>query len=250
MENKWLYKKKYHIELSDVDFSKKLKLSSLFSYLQDVASHHVEQLGIGVNALRDKFGVAWILLRLRIDIKRLPMWNEDIYIETWHHETRKLDFERDFIIYDSNGERIISAVSTWVIIDVESRSIKRTEVLNFQYEEVKERAIDCKLGRLKSFNNEEVVYKKTVGYSDIDFNGHINNSKYVDFAMDCFPLDKHTEYRVTSVEVNYVNEALPGETIILIKDNSKLEEGLLYLEGVNEKDEKAIFKSLVEVERI
>lgn len=184
MDDKWLYRKKYHIELSDVDFAMKLKLSKLFNYIQDISSEHVDILGIGINDLERKFGVSWILLRVRLDIERIPIWNEDIIIETWHHESRKLDFERDYIIYDSNGNKIASAVSTWVIVDTKARKIQKTETLCFDYlKDFRERAIECQLDKLKTFGNNEKVYKKPIGYSDIDFNGHINNSKYIDYAM-------------------------------------------------------------------
>lgn len=250
MENKWIYRKKYHIELSDVDFEMKLKLSKLFNYIQDISSEHVDALGIGISDLERKHGVSWILLRLRMDIGRIPVWNEEIYIETWHHESRKLDFERDYIVYDSAGNVIASAVSTWVIVDIAARRIQKTEVLGFDYPaELRERAIDCQLDKLKPFGVNEEVYKKPIGYSDIDFNGHINNSKYIDYAMDCFAIEKHREYCVKSLEINYINEALPGDSIILYRDISRIDELLLFLEGISESNGKTIFRAHVMVEK-
>jgi acyl-ACP thioesterase len=46
----------------------------------------VDNLGIGINTLEQKFSVAWILIRIRVDILRNPEWNEDITIETWPQE--------------------------------------------------------------------------------------------------------------------------------------------------------------------
>lgn len=249
MEIEWIYKKKYHIELSDVDFAKTLKLSALFNYFQDIASEAVENLGIGINTLEQKFGVAWILIRIRVDIVRNAVWNEDISIETWHQESRKLEFERDFIVRDSNGEIIASAVSSWVIVDIKTREIRKTDLLAFNYlQNIKERAIDCKLGKLKPFGQNEVVYKKVIGYSDIDFNGHINNSRYIDYVMDCFSIENHMNYGVKSIEINYINEALPGDIIVLNRDISALNSNLLYIEGVSEINNKILFKSQIEIE--
>ncbi|WP_010250544.1 acyl-[acyl-carrier-protein] thioesterase [Acetivibrio cellulolyticus] len=248
MESEWIYKKKYHIELSNVDFTKALKLSALFNCFQDIASEAVESLGIGINTLEQEFGVAWILIRIRVDIVRTPVWNEDIWIETWHQESKKLEFERDFIVRDSNGSIIASAVSTWVIVDIKTREIRKTELIAFNnFQNIKERAIDCKLGKVKPFGQKEVVYKKVIGYSDIDFNGHINNSRYIDYIMDCFSVDNHMKYCVKTMEINYVNEALYGDSIILNKDISALNSNMLYIEGISEKNGKIIFKSQVEV---
>ena len=248
MEPAWVYKKKYRVELSDVDFSKVLRLSTLFNYFQDISSEAVEELGIGIERLEREFGVAWILLRIRTDITRTPAWGEEITIETWHEESGKVEFERDYIVRDSEGNIIASAVSTWVIVDIKTREIRKTELLSFDYpKHIKERAIECRLGRLRPFGQREVVYKKAIGYSDIDFNGHINNSKYIDYAMDCFSVENHMNYGVKSMEINYINEALPGDIIVLYRDISALNSSQLYIEGISEKYNKTIFKSHVEI---
>lgn len=248
MEAVSIYKKKYLIEFSDVDFTKRLKLSTLFGYFQDIASMHAENLGVGINALERKLGAAWILMRIRVDIARNPVWNEEITIETWPQEPRKL-FDRDFVVRDTNGGIIIRAVSTWVVLDIKTRELKKSELVHTEFPPIiKDRAIDCRLGKLKAFGQLEPKYKKIIGYSDIDFNGHLNNSKYVDFIMDCFDLESHRKYSVRSIEVNYVNEALPGDTIILCRDTSNLNSNLVYIEGIDEKDGRIIFKSQLEIE--
>ena len=87
-----------------------------------------------------------------------------------------------------------------------------------------------------------------MGYSDIDVNKHLNNSKYVDFIMDCFSLKDHEKYNIKSIEVNYSKEALPGDSIAIYKDISEAYSNLIYIEGVNEKDNKLTFKTQLEIE--
>ena len=248
MEAVSVYKTKYTIELRDVDFTEKLKLSTLFGYFQDIASAHVDNLGIGINTLMQEFGMSWILMRIKVKIIRNPVRNEEITVETWPQKPKKLEFERDFIVKDNNENIIVRAVSTWVICDIKTRVLRKSEVIAIQYPPmVEERAIDCKLGKLKAFGQLETVYKKVIGYSDVDFNGHLNNSKYIDFIMDCFTVENHLKYSVKVIEVNYTNEALPGDTIIFYKDVSALNSNLIYIEGINEKDNKIVFKSQVEI---
>lgn len=249
MEPVSIYKKKYVIELSDVDFTKKLKLSTLFSYFQDIASEAVDNLGIGIDTLEKKHGVAWALIRVRVDIIRNPEWNEEITIETWPQEPEKIEFERDFIVRDAGGNIIIKAVSIWIIFDIKTRRIRKSEVIAIEYPPiVKTRAIDCKLGKLKDSGHLEIAYKKVIGYSDVDFNGHLNNSKYIDFISDCFEIDKHERNTVRTVEVNYINEALPGDTLVLYKDISHIDSNLLYIEGVSEENGNVVFKAQVKIE--
>lgn len=249
MEPVSLYKINYKIELSDVDFNKKLRVSGLFKLFQDIASMASDNLGFGIETLESKFGVAWILMRIRVDVSRLPSLGDEVMLETWPLKPSKIEFERDFLIRGSSGEIIAKASSTWAIIDISTRRLAKTERISIKYpEEIQDRAIDCRLGKIKAAGEMKTVYKRVIGYSDIDFNGHLNNSKYVDFIMDCFDIDKHNRYSVKSIEVNFINEILPGDTIILKVDLASSSSGVVYIEGINEKDDKTVFRSQLIIE--
>lgn len=244
MEAVTVFKKNYHVDLGEVDFMERLRLSTLFVYFQDVASLASINLGFGIHTLEQKYGVAWILMRIRVDIIRNPVLDEEITIETWPLEPKKLEFSRDYLVRDQEGNIIVRAVSSWVIMDIEERKLKRTDTIGFTYPEIiTERAIVCKLGKLKHSGELDISYKKVIGYSDIDFNGHLNNSRYVDYIMDCFDLEEHKKYSVQSIEVDFMNEALPGDNIVLYKDTSALNANQVYIEGVNEKDQRIVFKA-------
>jgi acyl-ACP thioesterase len=134
-----------------------------------------------------------------------------------------------------------------MLLDIKTREIRKAESISFNSSPIKkERAIDCKLGRLKALGELETEYRKLIGYSDIDFNGHINNSKYVDYAMDCFDVKMHKKYGVKSIEINYIDEALPEDVLVLYKNISPLNANLSYIEGMNEKSGKIVFKSQIE----
>lgn len=152
MEPVSLYSKNYQVEVDHVDFSGSLKLSSLFTYFQDIAGIHAENLGMGMETLYEKHNALWVLARIRVDIVRYPLWNEEITIDTWPQEPGKIKFTRDFLVKDGQWNILDKAVSTWVIIDV---------------------------------------------------NRHLNNSKYVDFIMDCFSLNDHEKHSIRSIEINY-----------------------------------------------
>jgi medium-chain acyl-[acyl-carrier-protein] hydrolase len=244
------YKKPYTIALSDIDFKKQLKLSKLFEFLQDTSSDASEQLGLGINTLEQEFKVAWVLIRIRVDCLRIPNWNETITIKTWPISPKTLEFERDFLVYDEQGEVIIKAVTSWVIIDLESRKIKKTSLINPVYpQEIHTRAISCTLGKFKAVGPLVENYKKVIGYSDIDLNGHLNNSRYIDYMMDCFSMDAHQKASVQSIEVSFLNEAMPGDTLTLLTDLSQLDEQIIIIEGFNETSKKAVFKAKVEISK-
>ncbi|WAA10793.1 acyl-[acyl-carrier-protein] thioesterase [Fervidibacillus albus] len=250
MQTSIRYKKQFHIDLRDVDFKKQLKLSSLFSYFQEAANEAADVLGYGIDRLQSEFHVGWVLVRMRVEIIDMPIWNETITIETWPLEPNRMEFHRDYLVFDSSGNIRIRAISDWVIIDMDNRRLKRSEHIGLVYPEIiKERAIDKRLRKLNDFGNVEQSYKKVIGYSDIDINGHLNNSNYIDYIMDCFPVEDHQKYITKAIEVHFLRELLPGETLTVRKDVSAIDSNLVYVDGVKEQGEM-VFKAKLEIEKL
>lgn len=251
MEKVSVYKQAYHIMAGDVDFTKRLKPSSAFNYFQEIAGLHADNLGIGFNTIEKNFSVAWVLIKMKVEFIRYPVWEEDVTIETWPQIPKKYEFYRDYIVKDNSGNVIIKAISTWVILDVNTRAIIKSDRIATEYPPINEkRALDYNLGKIRPTGEKILVYKKLIGCSDIDMNGHINNSKYIDYIIDCFNLEMLSKYRAKSIHINYQNEACPGDMITLYKYVNNYEStGIVYVEGINEKENKDIFKSKIEIGR-
>ena len=115
-----VYKKEYQIGLGDIDFQKKLKISALFNFFQDIASLHAENLGIGIDSLISGYGVTWVLTRIRVDMERMRAGREHHY-RNMAHPPGKLEFGRDFLVRDTSDSILARAVSTWVIMDISAR---------------------------------------------------------------------------------------------------------------------------------
>lgn len=246
-----VYKNDYIIGYRDVDFNKNLRLSALFEYFQDTASMNVEKLGIGVDVISEKYSVAWVLTKILVEIKRIPKWSEKITVETWPHKPKKFEFDRDFRVRDEHGDIIASAISNWVLLDLNTREIKKSEVIASDYPPLHftdERAINGRLRKLKPFGELQSVYRKITGYSDTDINGHINNAKYIDFIMDCFSMEEHKSHNVKSIQVNYIKEVFPGDELVLYRDLSRADSNLVYIEGVADSDQKPVFSAELTVE--
>ena len=237
---------------SDLDFMKRLRISRLFTWLQDVAGLHVEEMGVGIDNLHVKHGIAWIIMRMRVEIARLPALYEEVTVETWPLQPRGV-FDRDFRITDGNGNAIVRAASVWVLMDLNSRNLIKENQAPFKYDNCTDkRAIDCRLAKLKAPGELTAVYERPVRYSDADYNSHTNNTRYLDYAMDCMDMDFHRHHQVRSVEINFVNESVPGDSITLCKAQAagSSEEPVIYIEGKNARSGKTIFKTNTEYIRI
>lgn len=244
-----IFEKKYTVELSESDFRQELKLSSLFLYLQDMATEHGTKIGVGRDVLQTKYGVIWVLTRAKVDIIRYPKYKEEISIETWPDQPDKIEFNRNFLVYDKDKNIIARALSQWVVIDFKARRLRRSSIIKEEFPKTdRPRAIACRLDKLKPTGQLDLNYKKTVGYSDIDINEHLNNAKYIDYIMDCFSLDDHKKHFVKSIDVHYLHEALPGETIELYTDISNVGNNIVYIEGIKENTNQVTFKAQITIE--
>ena len=233
-----------HVTDSDVDLVRRQKLSSMFMMFQDIAALHAANLGAAVDWLHEEMNVAWILMRVRVEIDHYPMLAQDVLVETWPQDPRPL-YERDYVIRDTEGNILVRAASTWVIVDLGTRDIKRDKFLDyFGLEMNKDRALGKSLGRIKSVEKADHIYAKEVKFSDVDYNIHVNNAKYVDFIMDCFSFEEHRTRDINAIEVNYINEIGPGETFILRR--KEIREGVEYIDGIRKSDRAYVFNALVE----
>ena len=60
---------------------------------------------------------------------------------------------------------------------------------------------------------EQKTFTREAQFSEIDLNGHVNNTRYLDWFDDLFDLDFHKEHAWRSVQVNFHNEIRPGEKV-------------------------------------
>lgn len=245
---KAIFEKKYTVQGSETDFRQTLKLSSLFIYLQDMATEHANAIGVGRDVIQPKYGVVWVLARARVDLVRYPRYQEEITIETWPEQPDKIEFNRNFLIYDKDKNVIGKAVTQWVVIDFKTRRLRRSRIIEEKFPETeRESAIDNPFDKIRPTGQLVLNYEKTVGYSDIDINEHLNNAKYIDYIMDCFSLEEHKKHFVKSIDVNYMYEALPGEKIKIYTDTSNVSNNIVYIEGVNDNTSLTTFRAQITI---
>lgn len=208
-----IYLKDYEIHYYEIDYRKRLLLTSLIDYLGDIATCHSEQLGVGIEFLKEK-KLAWVLYSWDITIDRLPAYGEVITIKTDPRGFRKFYAFRKYEILDKNNNVIAMANSVWFLIDTERRRpVRITEEMYEAYEIDKDSSeiFDIFKGERISESTGEMYFN--VRYSDIDTNRHVNNAKYVAWAVETIPLDIILNYNLKNVKVNYEKESRYGEKI-------------------------------------
>ena len=117
-----LYDREYKILASDVDMYRRLRLSRLFTLLQEVSIAHTEELGMGRDKTLDR-GFLWVVTMQRVDIRRLPVYDEHVRIQSWPGRTMYVMFPRCYRMTDLSGNILLEAAGFWMLINAETRAM-------------------------------------------------------------------------------------------------------------------------------
>ena len=205
-----LYKKEIRLLSTDVDVYRRLRLSALFTRMQEAAIEHTTALGAGREKTLDK-GFLWIVTQQQVQIRRIPEYDERLTHLDWPGKTMHLYFPRYFRLVDAKGSVLFEAVSYWVLIDEKTRALVFPESHDIYIKEIVTGNELAMPGRLRRQEAESSCSFK-VPYSYIDLNGHMNNARYYDLAMDLMPeaLRRRSPCELTS---EHIGEARLGDTL-------------------------------------
>ena len=204
-----------------------LKVTSLFKYLQDIAVEHSEKLGVGKKATID-IGLNWVIARFLVTINRMPRYQETVDFFTYPGETVKFLFPRKFEIRSKDGELLVQAASIWLVIDSKTRqpSMNPFDNNNLPFEKY-----DYELpnpGKIRCDKELNLVETRNVRYSDIDLNGHVNNTRYIDYILDTHDVSFFRKNKITKLLINYNKELRDGDVIDIY---SSIENDIEYISG-------------------
>ena len=209
-----------------IDIKQELRPSAFLNIAQELANFHADKLGFGYDNLIEA-GQVWVLSRIRIRFNRAPKWRDDFFAATWHKGMQGLFGMRDFALFESASEREISpqsvkeaaitGTSAWLIMNTRTRRIERNNpfVMNENSLAMANpiEALQEGCGKLHIPQELHLVHSHQVRYSDIDFNMHANNAKYIDWVMDSVELEELKQWRVYEFQINYIQEAHFGESV-------------------------------------
>jgi medium-chain acyl-[acyl-carrier-protein] hydrolase len=202
---------------ADADMNSRLRLGALSDFLIQSAINSAERLQTGFGDLRQQ-KLFWVLSRMTIEIIKPLMWNETGEVETWPKNVEKIIYYRDFFVRNQEQEVVAKATSGWLAIEFETKRPKTVkDGMTDLFSELKDRhALTAPPEKLFPVKEGEFSEIKTT-FFDIDLNGHVTSTRYVDWMMDTFPIEFHKNAYPKLLSVNYLNETRINETIQLTK---------------------------------
>ena len=206
----------FKVRSYEVDFRKQATIETLCRYFQEAAWNHAEALGVGYQRLLQENKI-WVLSRLLIEMESSPVWGETVQIVTWPRAAKSVFAMRDFEILNASGVRFLAGTSAWLVIDTRSRKPQRVDRLTATIQAVQDRrAIMEEPEKIPELASDTVSTQQiTVRYTDIDVNRHVNNARYLGWLMDSYSFEFHEQHSLRRLEINYLGEAQPGQSITI-----------------------------------
>ena len=143
-----------------------------------------------------------------------PGVNDHYTVRTWISGINRLFSERDFEILDGNGNIIGHARTVWAVLDTETRTvadISRMEWVRSIIPADKTCPVE-KPGRPRPLGECRTDHYRFT-YCDVDFNRHVNSSRYIELLLNRWSLDFHDRNRLTRFEIAYHHEAYYDEEV-------------------------------------
>jgi medium-chain acyl-[acyl-carrier-protein] hydrolase len=202
-----VWKDTYTIHSYQVDIRSKATLVALCQLLQESAWQHAEHMGLGFSHLRGK-NFIWVLARQLIKINSYPKWGDTIEVHTWPTGKDRIFCYRDFKILEPNGSTVAEASTTWFVIDLVTRKLQKTALYyHVKLPEDVEIVFPNRLHKLEPVESEDFTTSLRVSYGDLDMHKHVNNVRYIEWIMNCLPLELMSTYFLKEIEINYMSEA-------------------------------------------
>jgi acyl-ACP thioesterase len=110
------WKEQRLVESFDVDLYGRLKPHVLFSYLLNSAWNHANGSNYGYAELMAR-NLMWVLIKFQMVVRDQPKWHDQLSIETWGKGIERLYALRDFSVRSPSGETLVSATSSWLILE-------------------------------------------------------------------------------------------------------------------------------------
>lgn len=204
------FQESFKIRASEIDFNQRATLPAICNLLQEIAGNHARELKFDITDLQQD-ELTWVLRRLNVKIARFPKWREEITIKTWPSSGDGLRAYRDFLIIDENGDVIGKSLTYWLIMDMQSRRPTRIpkEILQLAPDET-DHVLPVTKADFSDIDRGGYSQQFKVRKSDLDLNQHVNNVRYIEWALSCLP----EEVSVSKTDIQFVAESILGDMVL------------------------------------
>ncbi len=221
------FTKEYTLSAVDVDCFGRCKASVLLYLAQEAATGHCDILRLDWDTMAEK-GLFWAVIRSHVQVQQLPVLGQTVQVRTWPMPTTRTAFPRAVEILDQEGNSLVRIVSLWVLMDMASRAMVLPGKSGVDVQGLLTGNEIAGPGSIVPVAQNQSADRQVV-FSELDRNGHLNNTRYMDWVADLLPSGFHKTHPVREFTICYLSEALEGQEIDM--EFGLSEEGIFQVDG-------------------
>lgn len=205
-----MYEMTHRVRYSEISPNQHINIEQIIKYFQDCSTFDSENIGQGLDYM-ERIGHIWLLAAWQVEVIQYPSMGDEIVIATWPYEVKGILAYRNFEIRDLKGNSMVKANSIWFYMNMQTGIPKRIEEEDVRaYGYGKKLSMDYQprkihLPKQEGEPQESFLVKK----ADLDTNGHVNNARYIEMAMEYLSWEES----VVAMRADYRKSAKYGERI-------------------------------------
>lgn len=209
------YQETFLLRTTHCDFTGHWRLSDILAVMQEMAGTHAHLLGCGREETL-KENIVWVLSRTELVMDRYPVIGETLRVETFPAANKRWFFPRYFVFYDEKDRVIGKAGTLWLLMDFVQRKMAISQqVLGCMPDNSDLVPLLGMPGNIPPVAGEALLSRHMPVYTDLDVNGHVNNTRYGDWLCNALGIQAMEESEIAHLLIHYSREILPGSEMTL-----------------------------------
>jgi acyl-ACP thioesterase len=208
-----IYTKEFTLSDLHTDCFGRLKPAVMLWLIQEVSGTHASHLGASWDALAQK-NLFWAVIRHKVEIFRLPEVGQTVTLRTWPMPTTRVAYPRATEARDAEGNLLFRSHAIWVLMDSNTRAMVLPGKSGV---DVPGTLLGCEAAAPGSIHGRtlENYVNRTVGYAVLDKNGHMNNTRWLDWTSNLLSSQFHRDHTLKQLDICYLAEATEGQQLSL-----------------------------------
>lgn len=220
------------------------RILEMVDRMQYAAWHHADRLGLGY-ADMDARRLMWVLTRLYVRLA--PGASGSLWrVRTWPTGFDRHFAYRDFSFRDERARHIASATSAWTLLDCDTRELASMErVLDGHLpDEFLPKRLEFATLTIRRMRAVHQRARVRVGERDLDVNGHVNNVRYIAWALAAVPDHERARRSLLAVDILFRAECFAGDELEAVWARPKRSENRFQHEITRVSDEREVARAV------
>lgn len=199
-----------------VDEFGRMRLGDLARQMQALTEQHFDQCSGMTIAMLNEQNLSWIIAWSELQIMRLPVLGEKIRIRIWAGKKKAVLHTRKYAFYTMDGIPLLMASSLFLLMDRNTRQAapdpECMQVVDIVQVPDEPKTPKMNLSFPVTYMNQ---IDRTVAAEEIDYNGHLNNSHYLDWIESLPDKEYRKNHFPKIVWIEYSKELMIDQKVTL-----------------------------------